>query len=181
MCKSTAPNLLRFRFAMPFFSLQSQFHQFRALLWQRKQKMRTKKHSTNGCVPEARIAFRTSGHRGTATDGTAERFIAQAVLWQHMGEASDDSSEATERAPMPGTAQQTQLARRIDTHVRQVLAQGGGDEDFLMSLAASMGTFTQLLETCTGQRWTPSARAITASTALPGCWRGWPRVAPRAT
>ena len=79
---------------------------------------------------------------------------------------------------MPVTAKQTQLARRIDTHVRHVLAQGGGDEDFLMSLAASMGTFTQLLDTCTGQRWTPSTSAMTASTALPGCWRGWPRVAP---
>jgi hypothetical protein len=49
-----------------------------------------------------------------------------------------------------------------------------------MSLAAYMGTFKQLLDTCTGQRWTPSASAITASTALPGCWRGWPRVSPMA-
>lgn len=47
------------------------------------------------------------------------------------------------------TAQQTQLALRIDTHVRHVLAQGGGDEALLMSLADYMGTFKQLLDTCT--------------------------------
>ncbi len=29
---------------------------------------------------------------------------------------------------MPVTVQQPQLAHRIDTHVRHVLAQGGGDE-----------------------------------------------------
>ena len=51
---------------------------------------------------------------------------------------------------MPVTAQQTQLARRIDTHVRHVLAQRGGDEALLMSLADSMGTFKQLLDTCSG-------------------------------
>ena len=81
---------------------------------------------------------------------------------------------------MPVTAQQTQLARRIDTHVRHVLAQGGGDEALLLSLAASMGTFKQLLDTCTGQTWTPSASATTASTALPGGWSGWPGVSPMA-
>ena len=51
---------------------------------------------------------------------------------------------------MPVTAQQTHLARRIDTHVRHVLTHGGGDETLLMSMADYMGTFTQLLETCTG-------------------------------
>ena len=51
---------------------------------------------------------------------------------------------------MPVTAQQTQLARRIDTHVRHVLAQGGGDEALLRSMADCMGTFKQLLDTCTG-------------------------------
>ena len=38
----------------------------------------------------------------------------------------------------------------IDTHVRQARAQGGGDEALLLSLAAYMPTFKQLLETCTG-------------------------------
>ena len=38
----------------------------------------------------------------------------------------------------------------IDTHVRHVLAQGGGDEALLRSMAAYMGTFRQLLDTCTG-------------------------------
>jgi|RhiMethySRZTD1v2_1073278.scaffolds.fasta_scaffold217184_1 hypothetical protein len=37
-----------------------------------------------------------------------------------------------------------------DTQVREVLAHGGGDEAFLMSMSESMGTFEQLLETCTG-------------------------------
>jgi len=43
------------------------------------------------------------------------------------------------------------LARfALDTHVREVLAQGGGDEALLMSMANDMGTFKQLLDTCTG-------------------------------
>jgi hypothetical protein len=51
---------------------------------------------------------------------------------------------------MPLSAQQTRLAVTIDTHVREVLAQGGGDEALLMSMVDSMGTFKQLLDTCTG-------------------------------
>ncbi len=39
------------------------------------------------------------------------------------------------------TALQTRLAETIDTHVRQVLAQGGDDEALLLSLADSMPTF----------------------------------------
>ena len=41
------------------------------------------------------------------------------------------------------TARQTRLAETIDTHVRQVLAQGGDDEALLLSLADSMPTFKQ--------------------------------------
>ena len=52
---------------------------------------------------------------------------------------------------MPFTAQQTRLAMMIDTHVTQVLADGGGDEGLLLSLADHMGTFKQLLETCTSE------------------------------
>ena len=52
---------------------------------------------------------------------------------------------------MPLTVQQTQLAETIDTHVRQVLAHGGGDEALLMSMADYMPTFKQLLDTCTGE------------------------------
>ena len=51
---------------------------------------------------------------------------------------------------MPLTAQQTQLAETIDTHVKQVLAHGGGDEALLLSLADYMPTFKQLLDTCPG-------------------------------
>ena len=51
---------------------------------------------------------------------------------------------------MPLTAHETRLAETIDTHVRQVLAQGGGDEALLLSLADYMPTFKQLLDTCTG-------------------------------
>ena len=50
---------------------------------------------------------------------------------------------------MPLTAQQTQLAETIDTHVAQVLAHGG-DEALLLSMADYMPTFKQLLDTCTG-------------------------------
>ena len=49
---------------------------------------------------------------------------------------------------MPFTAQQTRLAVRIDTHVMQVLAEGG-DEALLLSLADLLDIFKQLLETCT--------------------------------
>ena len=46
--------------------------------------------------------------------------------------------------------QQTRLVHTRDTHVRQVLAHGGGNENLLISLADSMETGTQLLETCAG-------------------------------
>jgi len=49
---------------------------------------------------------------------------------------------------MPLSAQHIRLAVTIDTHVREVLAQGG-DEALLRSMADDMGTFKQLLETCT--------------------------------
>jgi len=49
------------------------------------------------------------------------------------------------------TALQTRLAETIDTHVRQVLAHGGGDEALLRSLADYMPIFKQLLDTCTGE------------------------------
>ena len=50
---------------------------------------------------------------------------------------------------MPLTEQQTRLALTINTHVREVLAYGGGDEALLMSMADYMGTFKQLLDPCT--------------------------------
>jgi hypothetical protein len=52
---------------------------------------------------------------------------------------------------MPFTTEQTRLAVMIDTHVTQVLADGGGDEALLLSLADYMETFKQLLETCTSE------------------------------
>jgi hypothetical protein len=50
---------------------------------------------------------------------------------------------------MPLTEEQIRLAVIIDTHVREVLAHGGGDAALLMSMADSMGTFKQLLDACT--------------------------------
>jgi hypothetical protein len=44
---------------------------------------------------------------------------------------------------MPLTVQQTQLAETIDTHVKQVLAQGGGDEALLLSLADYIPTLNK--------------------------------------
>jgi hypothetical protein len=44
--------------------------------------------------------------------------------------------------------QQTRLAVTIDRHVNQVIASGGGDEALLVSLPDHMGTFKQLLDTC---------------------------------
>jgi len=52
---------------------------------------------------------------------------------------------------MPLTADQTRLALTIDMHVKQVLAHGGGEEALLLSLADSMPTFKQLLDSCTGE------------------------------
>jgi hypothetical protein len=52
---------------------------------------------------------------------------------------------------MPLTAQQTRLACTIDTHVKHVLAHGGGDEELLVSLADHMGTFKQLMDMSTGE------------------------------
>ncbi len=52
---------------------------------------------------------------------------------------------------MPLTEQQTRLAGAIDRHVRHVLAQGGGDEELLMSLADHLGTFKQVLDLSTGE------------------------------
>ena len=52
---------------------------------------------------------------------------------------------------MPLAKQQMQLADTIDRHVTHVLAQGGGDEALLMSLADHMGTFKQLMEISTGE------------------------------
>jgi hypothetical protein len=44
---------------------------------------------------------------------------------------------------MPLTAEQIRLAVLIDTHVREVLAPGGGDAALLMSMADSMGPFKE--------------------------------------
>ena len=52
---------------------------------------------------------------------------------------------------MPFTAEQTRLAVMIDTHVMQVLADGWGDEALLLLLVDHLGTFKQLLETCTSE------------------------------
>ncbi len=49
---------------------------------------------------------------------------------------------------MPLTEQQTRLAVSIDRHVNSVVASGGGDEELLVSLYDHMGTFKQLLDTC---------------------------------
>jgi hypothetical protein len=49
---------------------------------------------------------------------------------------------------MPLTEQHIRLAVTIDRHVNQVVANGGGDEELLRSMADHMGTFKQLLDTC---------------------------------
>ena len=51
---------------------------------------------------------------------------------------------------MPLSEQKIRLAVTIDTHVKQVLARGGGDEALLRSMADHMETFKLLLDTCTG-------------------------------
>jgi hypothetical protein len=49
---------------------------------------------------------------------------------------------------MPLTEQHMRLAVTIDRHVNQVLANGGGDEALLRSMADHMATFKQLLDIC---------------------------------
>ena len=51
---------------------------------------------------------------------------------------------------MPLSAHQIWLAETMDTHVRQVLTHGGGEEALLLSLADYMPIFKQLLDMCTG-------------------------------
>ena len=46
------------------------------------------------------------------------------------------------------TEQQASLAVTIDRHVNKVIASGGGDEELLVSMSDQMGTFRQLLDTC---------------------------------
>jgi hypothetical protein len=43
------------------------------------------------------------------------------------------------------------LHHTIDTHVAQVLAHGGGDEELLVSLADHLGTCKQLMEMSSGE------------------------------
>jgi hypothetical protein len=51
---------------------------------------------------------------------------------------------------MPLSEQHTRLAVTIDTHIKHVLAGGGGEKTLLVSMADDMPTFKQLLDTCTG-------------------------------
>ena len=67
-----------------------------------------------------------------------------------MREAKPWWPRGNEESPYAGNRATNQLALSIDTHVRHVLAQGGGDEALLMSMANDMGTFKQLLDTYTG-------------------------------
>jgi hypothetical protein len=49
---------------------------------------------------------------------------------------------------MPLTAQHIHLAVSMDQYVNQVVANGGGDEELLRSMADHMGTFKRLLDAC---------------------------------
>jgi len=49
------------------------------------------------------------------------------------------------------TENQTRLAVTIDRHVNQVIANGGGDKELLESMYDQMGTFRQVLDTCSGE------------------------------
>lgn len=50
---------------------------------------------------------------------------------------------------MPLTEQKKRLARKRDRHVNRILANGGDDEDLLISMSDHMPTFKPLLDTCT--------------------------------
>ena len=50
---------------------------------------------------------------------------------------------------MPLTEYQISLAETIDEYVEQLIADGGGDEELLMTMQPYMATFKQLLDTCT--------------------------------
>ena len=52
---------------------------------------------------------------------------------------------------MPLTERQKHLAKIIDEHVRQVIRNGGDDEDLLVSAHDYMDTFKQLLDSSTPQ------------------------------
>jgi len=73
-----------------------------------------------------------------------------AIYCAIIGYMSDTLTSEPGAGTMLLTEEKTRLALIIDTHVREVLAQGGGDEALLISMADDMGTFKQLLDTCTG-------------------------------
>jgi hypothetical protein len=91
-----------------------------------------------------------AAEKAEATFGVStSSLVAICVIISHV--VSNASLSVRRYGPMPFTAEQTRLAVMIDTHVTQVLADGGGDEALLRSLADHMGTFKQLLETCTSE------------------------------
>jgi hypothetical protein len=81
---------------------------------------------------------------------------------------------------MPLTPHQTQLAVKIDTQVREILAQGGGEEALLRSLADCMPIFKQLLDTCTSTSISALCVRYDGFTTLPNCWRRWQLGSPMA-
>src|ERR1700730_4425898 len=80
---------------------------------------------------------------------TGDILLADAAVGTAIGILYHRTVRLRRRDAMPFTERQTQLAMAIDTHVKRVLARGGGDEALLMSLADHMGTFKQFLDTCT--------------------------------
>ena len=52
---------------------------------------------------------------------------------------------------MPLTRKQIRLATLIDNHVERIIKDGGGDEELLVSIYDYIGTFKQLLDSCTSQ------------------------------
>ena len=52
---------------------------------------------------------------------------------------------------MPLTEKQIRLASIIDKYVKQIIKNGGDDEDLLISMYEYMGTFKQLMDVSTQQ------------------------------
>ncbi len=77
------------------------------------------------------------------------------VVVQRVGTMTDEmlrelaqkpASRSEQKSSNGLTEKHIQLARQIDAHVRHVLANGGGDEELLLSMYHYMGTFKQLLD-----------------------------------
>ena len=70
-------------------------------------------------------------------------------LFQMSPDEFNEMIDVLARAHCGLAPEKVALASEIDGHVQRVLANGGGDEELMLSMADHMGTFKQLLDSAT--------------------------------